>query len=654
MSRSIVLVVLSLSSLARAELPPLVPRDVLLGNPARASPLLSPDGKRIAYLAPDNKDVLQVWVRSAELDDTRCVTASAKQGIRQFQWSYDGHTIVYSQDSDGDENFHLYGADLDSGNIRDLTPFQGVRADVVAAHPRRPQLLLVQMNLRDRRLMDVYALNLVTGALTLDTQNPGDVDAWTTDDGMVVRAATAITPDGATEIRVREGKAAPWKQLIKAGPDDDLSLLDFSLDGRSLFLMTSLGSQTIRVVRRDLKTGAQTVLAQDAKADAAGAVVHPTRHSVQAVAFAPTRVRWDVVDPSIRDDFAALERISEGDFELESRDLADDTWIVRFKSDRGGTRWFLYRRPSKRATLLFVARPRLEGCVLAEMRPVSFTARDGLELTGYLTLPPGVPAEGLPMVLDVHGGPWFRDGWGWDPEAQWLANRGYAVLQVNFRGSTGYGKAFLHAGDRQWGLKMQDDLTDSVRWAVAQRVADPRRVAIMGTSYGGYAALAGAAFTPELYRCAIDVVGPSNLVTLLRSVPPYWETERALFQQRVGDPDDPQQLLALQRASPLFSAERIRVPVLIGQGANDPRVKQSESEQIVAALEKKGAGVTYVLFPDEGHGFERPENRRDFFGRAERFLSDCLGGRAEPQSGEQIPGSSGRVKVIPPRSLPAR
>jgi dipeptidyl aminopeptidase/acylaminoacyl peptidase len=509
------------------------------------------------------------------------------------------------------------------------------------------------MNLLDRKLMDVYALDLRTGALTLDTQNPGDVNAWNVDDGLVVRAATAIGPDGSTEIRVRDRTGAPWRSLIKVDADDDLSALDFSLDGRSLFLMTSAGADTIRVLRRDLETGAQAVLALDARADAASAVIHPTRHSVQAVAFAPARVRWEVVDPSIRDDFAALAGMAEGDFELESRDLADNTWIVRFGSDRGGTRWFLYQRATRRATLLFAARPRLEGRVLAEMRPVSFKARDGLDLTGYLTLPPGVPAKGLPLVLDVHGGPWFRDSWGWDPEAQWLANRGYAALQVNFRGSTGYGKAFLHAGDRQWGLRMQDDLTDAVHWAAAQGVADPARVAIMGTSYGGYAALAGAAFTPELYRCAIDVVGPSNLVTLLRAIPPYWETERAIFQRRVGNPEDPQQLPALQRVSPLFSADRIRVPVLIGQGANDPRVKQSESEQIVAALEKKGAGVTYVLFPDEGHGFERSENRRDFFGRAERFLSDCLGGRAEALPGERIPGSTGRLTVIPPRSSAA-
>jgi dipeptidyl aminopeptidase/acylaminoacyl peptidase len=627
----------------RADLPPLVPREVLFGNAERASPQLSPDGKRIGLLAPDAQGVLQVWVRSRDKDDAQCVTADPKRGIGHFQWAYDGHSLLYEQDSNGDENFHIYGVDLDSRNTRDLTPFLGVRADVVALSPRYPAKLLVQLNLRDRKLSDVWAVDLRTGALELDTQNPGDVSGWTADEKMVIRVASVVTPEGGTEIRVRDGSRAAWKTLLKVGAQENLEVIDLSKDGRSVFLTTSVGADAARVVSRDLRSGAETLLAEDPRVDASGVVAQPTQHVIQAVAFAPGRVRWSIVDPSIKNDFAALEQLGEGDFDIESRDLADQTWVVKFDRDRGSRRWYLYQRASKKGEVLFVARPKLEGLTLAPMSLVAFAARDGLELHGYLTLPPGLPAKNLPMVLLVHGGPWYRDNWGWDSEAQWLANRGYAVLQVNFRGSTGYGKTFLHAGDRQWGLRMQDDLTDAVSWAIHQGTADPKRVAILGASYGGYAALAGAAFTPELYRCAVDVVGPSSLTTLLRSIPPFWEAERAMFNQRVGNPDDPADVELLKHASPLFASERIRIPMLIGQGANDPRVKQTESEQIVAAIRKNGRAVTYVVYPDEGHGFARPENSIDFFARAEGFLAACLGGRAE-RAADPIPGSSAVVK----------
>ncbi|MGZ6139574.1 MAG: alpha/beta hydrolase family protein, partial [Myxococcaceae bacterium] len=344
--------------------------------------------------------------------------------------------------------------------------------------------------------------------------------------------------------------------------------------------------------------------------------------------------------------------LARGFPEIVSRDRADRTWILAFHDAQGPTRFFSFDRTSLQGKFLFADRPKLESAGLPEMKPVQFPARDGLTLHGYLTRPVGATAAG-PMVLLVHGGPWGRDSWRFDSYAQWLANRGYVVLQVNFRASTGYGRKFLNAGNRQWGKAMQTDLLDAVDWAVKEGVAEKGRVAIMGGSYGGYATLAAAAFTPDVFRCGVDIVGPSNLLTLLKSIPPYWKPMRAMFDRRIGNPDDPADKQLLESESPLFSADKIRMPLLIGQGANDPRVKQAESEQIVAALEKRGLGVTYVVYPDEGHGFARPENAMDFNARSEAFLAQYLGGRSEPMQGERIPGSTAVVKVIAPRTAAA-
>ena len=631
---------------AFAQLPPLIPRDALLGNPERATPRIAPDGKRLAWLAPDEHGILQVWVQTIGKHDARVVTADKSRGIQSYGWAFDSKTILYSQDAAGDENFHLFAVDLDSHNVRDLTPWQGVRAEFVAADPKFPDRILVALNLLDRKLMDVYRVDLRTGAVELDTKNPGDVAGWLADDNMVVRAATITTPDGGTELRVRDSAMAPWRTLIKASMEDDLNALDFTKDGRSLFLGTSIGTNTTRLVRHELASGKETGIAHSDDADLSDALIQPTRHVVQAVAFDPGRIHWTVVDPSIQADFDAIAKIADGDFSIADRDLADQTWLVAFSSDRSPTRYYSWDRASKKATFLFSVQPKLDDAPLAAMKPIAFTARDGMKLNGYLTLPPGVPAKNLPLLLVVHGGPWARDSWGINPYIQLFANRGYAVLQINFRGSTGFGKKYLHAGDREWGLTMQNDLTDGVKWAVGQGIADPHRVGIFGGSYGGYAALAGAAFTPDLYRCAIDECGPSNLFTLLASFPPYWEVARSIFFTRVGNPNDPKDKELLTAASPLFSADKIKIPMLIGQGANDPRVKQAEAEQIVDAIAKHRGSAVYVLYSDEGHGFVRPENRIDFTARMEKFLADNLGGRYEPMNGDRMPGSTAKVRVV--------
>jgi dipeptidyl aminopeptidase/acylaminoacyl peptidase len=645
---SLFVVALGLESVgtARAELPPLISRDVLFGNPERIEPKVSPDGKRLAWIAPDKSNVLQVWVKTIGQEDGRVVTADKRRGIRHYFWAHDDRTIIYLQDSDGDENFHLFGVDLTEGNIRDLTPFQGVRSTVADVNPRFPNSVLCTLNLRDRKLMDVYRIDLRTGAVVLDTQNPGDVGGWVVDDNQIVRGASVTLPAGGTEIRVRTAVKAAWTSLLKVSQEEDLDLLDFSKDGRSVFLLTSLGSNTARVVERNLLSGKERELARNDELDADEVTIHPTRHVVQAVGFARGRREWKVVDPSVRDDFAGIGKLSDGDFKIVNRDRADKTWLIAFSRDRGAIRYYAWDRATKKGTFLFVHQSKLEGLGLAEMRPVVIKSRDGMDLPSYLTLPVGVPGKNLPLVLLVHGGPWARDYWRYSSQVQWLANRGYAVLQVNYRGSTGFGKRFVHAADKQWGRDMQNDLVDAVKWAIGEGIADAKRVAIVGWSYGGYAALAGATFTPDLFRCSIDGVGVANLLTWIRSIPPYWQPYMGLLKKRVGDIDDPKDHELMTKASPLYSADRIRIPMLIGQGANDPRVPQSESEQIVAAIEKNHGHVTYVLYPDEGHGFQRPENSMDFYARAEVFLADILGGRLEKMVADKIPGSTAVVRYV--------
>lgn len=640
------LVLLGGAAASLAELPPLISRDILFGNPERIAPRLSPDGMRLAWIAPDAKNVLQVWVKTVGKEDDKAVTADKKRGIRQYFWAQDNKTLLYLQDADGDENWHIYGVDLASGTVRDYTAFQGVQARVTAVDPGFPDEILVSLNARDKRLHDVYRLSLPTGALVLDTQNPGDVAGFDADAKLQIRAAEIATPDGGSEIRIRDDVKSPWKTWIKVGPEEILNFVDFTADGKSATLVSSIGSDTARVVERNIATNAEKVLASSTEVDAEGELVHPRSHVVQAVRFAPGRAHWVVTDPSVKADFDGIAKLSDGDFQVINRDAKDSTWLVAFTSDHGPVRYYAWDRTAKKGTFLFVHQPKLEGLQLAAMKPVAIKSRDGMTLHAYLTLPVGVPAKNLPMVLFVHGGPWGRDVWGYNSTAQWFANRGYACLQVNYRASTGYGKKFLHAGDKQWGLKMHDDLIDSVNWAVKQGIADPKKVAIYGGSYGGYAALAGVTFTPEVFACSVDIVGPSNLRTLIASIPPYWKPMRSMFDSRMGNVDDPKDAELIKNASPLFKADKIVRPLLIGQGANDPRVNHAESEQIVSAIEKNGGKVTYVVYSDEGHGFARPENRIDFNARAETFLASCLGGRAEPLPGDKIPGSTAVVKVV--------
>jgi dipeptidyl aminopeptidase/acylaminoacyl peptidase len=577
----------------------------------------------MAYIAPFNK-VLNVWMRSISSQDDKPVTKDADRGVRTYLWSYDNNRILYLQDSGGNENFHLYSTDLESLNSTDLTPFENIQVRILEHVKQFPNEILLSINKNDPRIHDVYKLTFDTGILELVCKNPGNVVGWEADYNLQIRAATCARSDGGFDLLVRDTEESEWRPMITWDAEDALTThpLSFTKDGFGLYLIDSRNSNTGRLIKLDILSNNFEVIAEDPVYDVSRVMINPNNYEIQAVSFNRARNDWLVLDPSIKLDFQYINNLDNGDFSIYSRDIADKTWMVGFTKDTGPVSFYTYNRQSQKGEFLFEHQPKLTQYRLANMQPVSFKARDGLTINGYLTFPPKETKLKLPMVLNVHGGPWARDSWGFDPSGQWLANRGYLCFQVNFRGSTGYGKAFVNAGDREWGGKMHDDLVDAIDWAIKEGYADQSRIAIFGGSYGGYAALVGATFTPNLFQCAVDIVGPSNLITLIKSVPPYWEPMIATFHKRVGHPEKDAHFL--KSRSPLFKVDRIKIPILIAQGANDPRVKQAESEQIVEAMKKKGLPYKYLVFPDEGHGFAKPENRLKFFQAAEEFLAQYL------------------------------
>ena len=654
---------------------PLIDRDVLFGNPQYASARISPDGKTLAYLAPV-EGVLNVHVAPANnLAAAKAVTKDTGRGIRSFTWTYTPDILLYSQDTDGDEDFHLYAVNINSGTIKDLTPLEKIRAQIGGASEKFPRKILVGINDRPpHALHDLYEIDVITGERTLVEENPGFV-AMIADDDYRVRFGMAFTPTA--EIQVVQKTDEGYEPYLTIGSEDSLttSPAGFDKTGTKLYMIDSRGRNTGVLKQIDIATGAETILAADDKSDVGGVLVHPTEKTIQAVAFNYKRQDWKILDPAIRPDLEYLATVDPGDVEVTSRSLDDKVWTVAYLRDAGSTTFYLYDRSTLidghgTATLLFSSRPELDELPLVAMHPVVIDARDGQKLVSYLSLPaiergnpayaPPVPATPLPMVLLVHGGPWARDTWGYDPEHQLLANRGYAVLSVNYRGSTGFGKEFTNAGNRQWAESMHDDLLDAVDWAVKRGYADPDHVAIMGGSYGGYATLVGLTFTPERFACGVDIVGPSSLVTLLENPPPYWAPFMPVMKQRVGDWQTPEGREFLLSRSPLTKVDQIRKPLLIGQGAQDPRVKRAEADQIVAAMEEKRIPVTYVLFPKEGHGFAKPENRIAFYAITEPFLAEHLGGRYQPigdaftgaefevvSGADQVPGLPKALETMP-------
>lgn len=614
---------------------PLIARSILYGNPDRASPKLSPDGAQLAFLAEDS-GVMNVWVAPADQPDAaRVVTQDRKRGIRSFSWAYTSDHILYPQDKDGDENWHIYATDVKTGRTKDLTPLDGIQARIQEVSHKFPGQILLAINDRTRELHDIYRVDLVTGRRELIQKNDGYRD-FTTDDDYRVRLATRMTPDGGSEI-FKPADGGDWTLFTRIPPEDSLttSAIGFDKSGGTLYMIDSRNRDTAGIFTWKMETNAQKLLSANPRADVGGLLMHPTENTIQAVAFNYDRKQWDILDDAVRADMSYLKTVASGDVEVTSRTLDDKHWIVAYLMDSGPVRYYHYDRTARNAKFLFTNRRQLEGLPLTKMHPVTIKSRDGLNLVSYLSLPVwsdrnGRPKEPLPLVLVVHGGPWARDSWGFDPTHQWLTNRGYAALSVNFRGSTGLGKKHLNAGNFEWAGRMHDDLIDAVTWAIDQKIADPGKVAIFGGSYGGYATLVGLTFTPDVFCCGVDIVGPSNLITLLESIPPYWKPMMDMFTSRVGDPRTEEGRKLLEERSPLNHVAKIKRPLLIAQGANDPRVKQAESDQIVSAMKSKGIPVTYVLFPDEGHGFARPENRMAFYAVAEEFLARHLNGRFEP------------------------
>jgi dipeptidyl aminopeptidase/acylaminoacyl peptidase len=613
--------------------PDLIPIDVLFGNPERLAPHLSPDGRRLAYLAPD-EGVMNVWVGTLGSDDFVPVTRDRLRGIQLYSWANDNRHVVYLQDSAGDENWRLHTVDLDSGEVTDRTPLDGVQARILGGSERAPDELLVGLNRDDLRYHDVYRLTLSTGELVKEVVNPG-FDSWLIDRDLVVRGATRPRDDGGIQYLRRDGDE--WNVLIDVDPDDYVlnvtSDLGFSGDGTRLFLISAQGSDKGRLIAVDFASGKTEELASDESNDIYIAAMSrtcfaPDTHEPRLVPIMRDRLEYVVRDESIRADVDAARSQVGGDAWFMGRDLADERWLVLDMRDDASARYCLYERATKTLTVLFENQPALSKFTLANIEPFSFASRDGLTVHAYATFPPGAERKDLPCVLHVHGGPWgARHLWGYNPIAQWIANRGYACIEVDYRGSGGYGKAFLNASAQEWAGKMHDDLLDGLEHAIAQGWIDRKRMAIFGGSYGGYAALVGATFTPDVFTCAIDYVGPSNLITLLKSVPPYWFAVAKQFEKLLGHPDRDKDFL--WERSPLSRVDQITIPVLIAQGANDPRVKQAESEQIVAAMKERGLEYEYMLFTDEGHGFVRPENREKFHLASERFLAKHLGGRAQ-------------------------
>lgn len=608
-------------------LPPLISREVLFGNPERINVRLSPDGGKIGYIAPF-EGVLNVWVRSRAGGDDRPVTFDKQRGIRAFFWAYDGRRLCYVQDKGGDENWHVYAVDIESMDVLDLTPYENVQSHIVSVRPEHPEHILVALNVQDPHLHDIYRINIQTGQSELEVENPGDVMGWDADWEMRVRGASAQTEDGGTDLRRYHPDSGEWETLLHAPFGEMLGALAVTPDGGGFYIMSTLDSNTMRILTLDFDSRRQTVVAGRPDVDADGSVViHPARHHLQAVSFTRMRQEWTFLDSEFEESFNAARKLDHGDMDLVSRDLDDRVWIVAFSSDTDPVKYYLYEPASGAGSYLFSQNSRLEEAPLAPMQPIEIPTRDGLTMVCYLTLPLGVPHTALPLVLNVHGGPWARDEWGLSPEVQWLANRGYAVLQVNYRGSTGFGKDFVNASNREWGAKMHDDLIDAVNWAVQKGYADPKKIAIFGWSYGGYAALVGLTFTPEVFAAGVAGVGISNLVSWYHTIPPYWEPFREQLNLRVGNADTEEEFM--RSRSPLFKVDQIVRPLMIAQGANDPRVPRAEADQMVEALRSRGVDVEYLLFEDEGHGFVRPENRLTFYAAAESFLANVLGGRVE-------------------------
>jgi dipeptidyl aminopeptidase/acylaminoacyl peptidase len=616
----------------------LIPRAKLFGNPSRAMCQISPDGRWLSWLAPKD-GVLNIWVAPpGDIAAARVVTQDKKRGIRMYGWAYNSTHLLFLQDEGGTEDWHVFVVELASGSVRDLTPIAGVQAQFHDLSLDRPNLVAVGLNDRDKAWHDLYCIDMLSGEKELIFENKQQLGQIVLDRQLRPRLASQPRgKEGGRSLYRIEGHTLEPIGVVEHEDDLTTHTLGFTRDGATLYGLSSIGRDRAALIATDWKTGGEQVLAEHPRADIGRVLTNPQTFVIEAAGARYLTLDWIALEERVATDLQRLQAALPGEIAVADRTRDDSRWIVVASAAEAPATYHLYERGSGKISQLFATRPELQAYTLAPMRGEVIRARDGLELPSYLTLPAGAgerPPTPLPMVLLVHGGPWARDEYGFNPQHQWLADRGFAVLSVNFRASTGFGKAFVNAGDLEWGRKMHDDLIDAVEWAIARGFARRDRIAIMGGSYGGYATLAGLTFTPELFCCGVDIVGPSNLATLLATIPPYWAAFFENLARRVGDPRTAEGRTLLQQRSPLHFAQRIARPLLIGQGANDPRVKQAESDQIITAMRAKGLAVTYVLYPEEGHGFAIPENRQAFYAIAEAFLVTHLGGIAQPFGGD--------------------
>ena len=638
------------AALAAAE-PTLIPRELIFGNPTRALARVSPDGRHVSWLAPVN-GVMNVWVAPADNPAAaKAVTKEAKRGLQTYFWAPDSRHILYQQDDGGTENWRIHAVNIETLVDRDLLPAKkGARVDFAGASRLKPGVVLLQSNEREAQFFDIYEIDLATGAKRLVIENPG-YGAIYTDNQFMPRLASKNVPGGDTKLYRREADGK-WSEIATIKGEDFFGFqpIGFNADGSRAYLIDSRGRDTTALVALDMASGETALIASSDKSDISQVAIDPV--TFEPVAYGVNRLKgeWLPIGDTFAADLAVLRAKLDGEIGLGSVTDDGQRMVVTAHSSTKPAISYLYDRRTKALTKLIETRPALAPYTLAPMRGVEVKSRDGLMLPTYVTLPAGsdsdgngVPDRPLPTVLWVHGGPWARDSYGYNSTHQWLANRGYAVISTNYRGSTGFGKKFVNAAVGEWSGKMHDDLIDVVDWAAKAGIADPKKTAIGGGSYGGYATLVGVSFTPERFACGVDIVGPSNLKTLMESFPAYWRPILAgTFFKHIGDPGAEADVKRMMGQSPISRVDKIRVPLLIGQGANDPRVVKSESDQIVAAMKAKGIPVTYVLYPDEGHGFVRPENRLSFFAISEGFLGQCLGGRVEP-IGDDLAGSSLQV-----------
>ncbi len=632
-----------------SKLPPLIDRELLFGDPKIAGAQISPDGKWISFLKP-NHDVMNIWVKGLDesFDAARPITADTERPVTGYFWSRDAHFVLYVQDKGGDENFHVYALDptAEAGPdgvpvARDLTPYENMRAMIDSLPKANPDTMLVAMNDRDPALHDMYKVSISTGARELLVQNDAGYASWTTDLSGTVRLAGKLREDGGSDILevVPDG---PDKVIYSCSFEESCGPIRFHKDGKRFYMISNKGDKVnlTRLLLFNLETGKTELVEADpeGEVDFGGPIFSKVTDELVGTAYIGDRTRIYPRTEQLKRDLKILKKkLPDGELGFSSSTADENLMIVGVGQDINPGAVYLYNRKKGKVKKLYDSRPELPTKSLAHMKPVRYLTRDGAKIPAYLTLPEGAPARNLPAILYVHGGPWARDNWGYEPLAQFLANRGYAVLQPNFRGSTGYGKKHLNDGNKTWGTGiMQNDISDGVKYLIDEGIADPHRIGILGGSYGGYATLAGTAFTPDLYAAGVSIVGPSNIISLLESIPPYWGPIKKIFLKRVGDPADPEDHKQLVAQSPFFHAKQIKAPLLVIQGANDPRVNKAESDQIVVALRDLKRPVEYMVAPDEGHGFRGKNNRIAMFAVIEEFLAEHLGGRYQKDGSKEI------------------